>query len=913
VWETIDYTITYDLGDGINNVGNPESYTIEDETFNILDPTREGYTFTGWFESNLTTPADTTIEQGTIGNLEFYAKWTANINNLIFNSNTGAGSMENMEIATDATVALNANGFTRDGYTFAGWATSASGEIAYADEASYTMGTGAEYTLYAIWEAIDYTITYNLDSGENNVGNPESYTIEDETFNILDPTREGYTFTGWFESNLTTPADTTIASGSTGDRAFYAVWEANINDLIFDANGGEGSMDAMQIATDATVALNVNGFTRTGYTFAGWATSVSGEIAYADEASYTMGVDSEYTLYALWNIVVYDIDYIMANGNNHLDNPLSYTCEDESITILSPTRAGYTFTGWYDSDLVTPANTTIASGSTGDRAFYAVWEANINDLIFDANTGAGTMVNMEIATDSTETLNTNLFTRTGYTFAGWATTPSGEVVYANEANYTMGTGAEYTLYAVWEANKYTVTFDKQEGVFGSDNIEVTYDVSMPEAAGPSRAGYTFAGYYTEITGGGTQYYTENMNSTRNWDITENTTLYAKWIPNIYTVTFNVNGGNEIEFASKQVTFDTQIGELPEVGKIGYSFVEWNSQENGLGVTYNEEMLYQVASNITLYAKWSINQYTITFNSNGGTSVTAITQDYNSVVSEPSEPTKTNFLFAGWYADAGITEFYVFDRIPAEDITLYADWGTMGLGFILINGDTEYAVYKGTLEEGSPMAIRIPRRYNDKYVTSLGGEWDSSLSKSFSNIFITSIYIPSSITVLNDYVFTGNNSMDTITLPDSITKIGMHAFSFSGLNSITIPGSVTEIGDYAFQLCYISSVTFNEGLEKIGRGAFTQCNRLTSIELPSTLTHLGGFYASFDDSVFADCVALESVTINAVTPPTLSGETTMVFKGCGSLTNIYVPLQSVDTYKMALGWSTYASKISAITE
>jgi len=348
--------------------------------------------------------------------------------------------------------------------------------------------------------------------------------------------------------------------------------------------------------------------------------------------------------------------------------------------------------------------------------------------------------------------------------------------------------------------------------------------------------------------------------------------------------------------------------MPEVSKIGHSFIQWNSQENGLGATYTEETLYQVASGITLYAQWQINQYTITFNSNGGTAVASITQDYNSLVYEPDAPTKDGFLFAGWYLDEEITEFFVFDRIPAEDITLYADWGTAGLGFTLINNNTEYAVHKGTLPIGTSMSIRIPRMHNGKEVTSLGGE-----SESFVNMFITSIHIPSSITVIEEYAFFGISCLTDITLPDSLTKIGMLAFYGTGLTSINIPVSVNEIGDYAFQLSSLSSITFSEGLEKIGRGAFRQCYNLTTIELPSTLTHLGGFYGSFEDSVFTDCTSLTSVTIKAVTPPIISAEFTMLFKGCGSLTHIYVPSASVNAYKTAHGWSTYSSMIYAIVE
>jgi uncharacterized repeat protein (TIGR02543 family) len=101
--------------------------------------------------------------------------------------------------------------------------------------------------------------------------------------------------------------------------------------------------------------------------------------------------------------------------------------------------------------------------------------------------------------------------------------------------------ANTTLYAYWTANTYTVTFDKQSGTGGSDSVSATYGAAMPAATAPTRTGYTFGGYYTAAGGAGTQYYTAAMASARNWDIAANTTLYANWTANTYTVTANANG------------------------------------------------------------------------------------------------------------------------------------------------------------------------------------------------------------------------------------------------------------------------------------------------------------------------------------------------------------------------------------
>ena len=915
-WAIIEYDITYSLANGENHSSNPDSYNTEDDTFNILSPTRAGYTFLGWFESNLTTPADTSIEKGSFGDLEFFAKWQANINQVVFNNNGGEGSMAPMEIATDASANLTLNSFTKTAYAFSGWATSPHSGVVYQDGMGIIMGPLPEYTLYAVWDPIEYDINYTLNNGSNDPSNPASYNVETLTFDIEDPTRSGYTFGGWYEdSELTIPANTHITLGSYGDLTFHAKWVANINDLILDKNGGEGSMSPMQIATDASENLAANTYTRNGYDFYGWATSPSGPKVYNDGASYTMGPLPEYTLYAVWGPIEYDITYSLASGENNSSNPSKYTSESTTFDILDPSRAGYTFLGWYESDLSTPATTHIVQGSYGDLEFYAKWQANINDLIFNSNAGSGVMSAMAIATDDSDNLTANGFTRTGYEFSGWSASPSGSVEYEDEALYIMGPLSEYTLYAVWSPLQYTVTFDKQTGTGGSDQVTATFDSAMPAATKPSKTGYNFQGYFSETSGEGTGYYNYDMVSTTNWNIANNATLYAYWIPKTYIVVFDEQGGEYISQNSKFVTYDAAIGTLATTTKIGHTFIEWNTQNDGGGTTVTSETLYQNESWGYFYAIWQINEYTISFESNGGSAVSSITQNYNTVVTPPADPTKSGFTFAGWYEDEEITSFYTTWKIPPEDITLYADWGTEGLGFFLINDNTEYSVYKGSVDSETSH-IRIPRRYNDKYVTAIGDEGENYFTHSFVNMHFTSIYIPSSVTVINQYAFFGVDTFSSISLPDELTYIGENAFYETNITSINIPGSVTEIADYAFHRCTdLSSITFNTGLQKIGREAFAFCTNISSITLPSSVTHLGGFYGNYADAVFSGCSSLTSVTLLATTPPSLSGAgegITTVFSGAHASLAIYVPSASVNTYKSANGWETYASKISAIS-
>lgn len=150
-------------------------------------------------------------------------------------------------------------------------------------------------------------------------------------------------------------------------------------------------------------------------------------------------------------------------------------------------------------------------------------------ITYNANGGSGTMDNSTI--DGTAALRVNSFTRTGYTFNGWNTNSGGTGTnYANQANLTATSSYKgpQTLYAKWTAKTYTVTFDKQSGTGGSNSVTATYDAAMPSMTKPTRAHYVFGGYYTAANGGGTQYYTASGGSARNWNLTQATTLYAKW-------------------------------------------------------------------------------------------------------------------------------------------------------------------------------------------------------------------------------------------------------------------------------------------------------------------------------------------------------------------------------------------------
>lgn len=216
-------------------------------------------------------------------------------------------------------------------------------------------------------------------------------------------------------------------------------------------------------------------------------------------------------------------------------------------------------------------------------------------------------------------------TRTGYTFNGYKIKGTSTLVYDANGTFvcpitkvacstdntqyvSLQAPGDIVLEAVWTANIYTVQFDKQSGSGGTASVNATYDSAMPPATAPSRAGYTFAGYYTSANGGGTQYYDENMVSVSYWHITTNpSTLYANWTANTYTLNFDVQNGDALSPSTQSVTYDAAYGTLPTPTRYGFAFKGWYTTPNGGSETDTEVLtsdIYSIDGDQTLYAHWN---------------------------------------------------------------------------------------------------------------------------------------------------------------------------------------------------------------------------------------------------------------------------------------------------------------------
>ena len=216
----IPFYISYDYGDDVehydySNLGNPTTYTIDTDDFTLKAPTKTGYTFIGWTGSNGNTPQTTvTIVKGSTGDRNYVAHWEVTSYSITYNLNGGTADNPTTYTIESETIILTNP--TKTGYTFIGW-TGSNGNI---PQTTVTITGTGDKSYTANWSSNAYSITYNLNGGIAD--NPTTYTV-DEPLTLTNPTKTGYTFTGWTGSNGSIP-QTTVTITGTGDKSYTANW-----------------------------------------------------------------------------------------------------------------------------------------------------------------------------------------------------------------------------------------------------------------------------------------------------------------------------------------------------------------------------------------------------------------------------------------------------------------------------------------------------------------------------------------------------------------------------------------------------------------------------------------------------------------------------------------------------------------
>ena len=607
---------------------------------------------------------------------------------------------------------------TRARHVFTGWYTTAESNTGAAVTNDTVLNENADQTVYARWVSngnltASYTTEYYYEgyaAGDYSAA-PTVVTgsgdIETEaTASVSAPT--GFTFDESAPNVLTG-----VISEDQGEDANPLVlkvyYKRNHYTVSFNANGGTGTMSAVDYAYGETKDLPDNTITREGYTFAGWGLSADATTArYTDGGSLTMST-ANVPLYAVWTVNQYTLTFKNGYGADISSTKVNFGAAISAPA--DPEREGYTFKGW--------DKTVPATMPANDLTVTATWTVNQYTLTF-ANGYGGNISSTKVNFGAGVTAPANP-TREGYTFGGWdknipATMPANNV----------------TITATWTVNQYTLTF---KNGYGADisSTKVNFGAAISAPADPEREGYTFKGwdktvpatmpasdltvtatwevnrYRLTITDGfGGNIVKDDVNfgaaitapanpvkegyTFTGWSAeipatmpARNVTINATWTAHKYTVIFAANGG-EGTMKSQTFTYDVKQN-LTENAftKVGCTFAGWNVPGQDALLADKAEVMNLASENgatVTLSAEWDNIIYTITFDLNGGTADPAPAQVSTIYGAEETLPDGTGYTytseteirtFLGWMLDgtqyAGGSTY----TMPAENITFTAVW------------------------------------------------------------------------------------------------------------------------------------------------------------------------------------------------------------------------------------------------
>ena len=532
----------------------------------------------------------------------------------------------------------------KENCTFGGWYT----DEDFQNEYNFDNPVTNKLKLYAKWNEIpaptSYTVTFETNGGTNVT---PVYVTEGVVDTIpAAPEKTHYNFAGWFkDSNLTQAFNfATDIADITENITLYAGWTIIQRTITFNVKGGSAvSAVVFDEGTNATAPAAPEKY---GYRFEGWYSDEELTTAY-NISSASSNLTEDITLYAKWNPKQYKATFVVNGGSYVSQQTLDY---NTAITKpQDPKRTHYTFGGWYTDEGLTTAYNFETSVITQDISLYAKW--TIITHVITVNTNGGTAVT-PITFDEGSSLGTipSDPKKTGYTFAGWFSN-EGLTSGFNFATDVSRLTDNITVYAKWNIKSYTVTFDAQSGTPAPNAVSADYGSTITSPQEPEKTGYSFGGWFkdanlTDEFIFGTDVITDNIN------------LKAKWNINVYTVTFNSNGGSDV--TTQYVNYNDTAQIPAEPSRTGYSFAGWN---------YNFST--PVTGNIEITASWTIDSYPVKFMLDGNVYRT-FTINYNSTVdsSDVDTPEDDAKIFDDWYI--GNTKF-VFTTAITGETTITGKW------------------------------------------------------------------------------------------------------------------------------------------------------------------------------------------------------------------------------------------------
>ena len=516
------YKLTYVLYDGSNDGRNPLNYAEGDELY-FYDANKRGNTFKGWYynpsygtSSKIISPITAPGEPITI-----YARFVPCVYKISYILPDGA-THTNVSSYTYGTTTTLSNA-KKTGYNFIGWYTEEEFENKITEIGNDEID---DKVLYANFEPMIWNMIYNLNGGTNNSKNPSTYTTDAEVI-LYDPTRQGYTFKGWYYDYSFTNEVPMPFIAPISNTTVYAKWAVNTYNISY-VDAGVNNPNPTTYTYGSSVSLK--SLSRTGYTFGGWYLDDEYTLPMSYISSTTYG---DLVLYAKWNVQTYKISYINATDDN--PNPTSYTYGTE-IVLQSLSKEGYDFGGWYTNSSYTNQITSITSTMSGNLTLYAKWNPKTYNITYVVD------ADVENTNPTTHTYGTttslNGLSRTGYTFGGWYLDSEYTTSISSISSTSMG---DITVYAKWTPIYYKITYyasfkddvlGSSISVSGGENptsfcLEDDIILSDGVLLGNYSDSYIFDGWYTGSSYSGLV--TFNKKITNVSELQSTTMLYPKLI------------------------------------------------------------------------------------------------------------------------------------------------------------------------------------------------------------------------------------------------------------------------------------------------------------------------------------------------------------------------------------------------
>ena len=615
---------------------------------------------------------------------------------VVFDSNGGFETV--VELVDKTTKKVNEPIIpTKDNHTFEGWFYEDGTEFTFDESGKSNDTVVGTITVKAKWSRNWYTLKYNNNDGTGvmsdvNISEGDRVSVLNSTF-----TRNGYTFKNW---NTKEDGDgTTFSPGDLLDpqtviRLFqknitlYAQWIPNSYEVEFDKNTGIGTMINQEFVYDKPQTLSANSFTKLGYTFIDWNTKADGSGVSYDDAQTVVNLvtSGTFKLYTQWTEAL-DTEYTVKHMKQNLEDDNYTTFETENLTgttndVVTAIKKNYV---GFTPEVSTITGTIAADGSLILEINY---DRNKFDVTFNSGGALTTPATLSgVKYESTIAMPIGI-SKPGYTLSGWFTEESFE----NEWNFTTSkVSSNMTLYAKWEANKYTVEFEGNTGTGTMAIQEFTFDKMQNLTLNTfMKDNYAFVGWNTLVDGSGTSF--TDGQAVINLLESGTIKLHAQWSQNFHKVNYLANTGIGLMNSIDVNHGSTLTIPASSFTKVNSSFTHWNTEIDGSGTTYKVGDLLDPLTltklqqgEINLHAQWSQNFFTISYDKTTGIGVMdPVNVNQGDTLTIPDTVfTKLGYGFTSWnteidgsgkaYNAGDILDPTTVSRLLQGNITLFAQW------------------------------------------------------------------------------------------------------------------------------------------------------------------------------------------------------------------------------------------------